>query len=257
MWNVLVLAAGRGPEDPMAKAFGVTNKCLIPVAGIPMLSRVVQALEESGMVTRPVVVTEAHERTAALLPNDISIAAPARSAPGSVLLSLASGATSLPLLVTTGDHALLTPQMVRYFLGKAAASDADFCAGLATAETILAAYPQSVRTFFRLGPDRVSGCNLFAIRSSRGLAILERWQYLEQSRKKPWRLISALGPGPLLQLVLGRLTLEKTFAMVSRKLGLVAKPVLMPFAEAAIDVDKPADKELAELIFARRNATLH
>ncbi len=257
LWNVLVLAAGRGADDPMAKAFGVTNKCLIPVAGIPMLTRVVQALEESGMVTRPVVVTEAPEQAAALLSNEISIAPPARSAPGSVLLSLASGAAHLPLLVTTGDHALLTPQMVRYFLGKAAASEADFCAGLATAETILAAYPQSVRTFFRLGPDRVSGCNLFAIRSPRGLAILERWQYLEQLRKKPWRLISALGPGPLLQFVLGRLTLDKTFAMVSRKLGLIAKPVLMPFAEAAIDVDKPADKELAELILARRNATLH
>jgi hypothetical protein len=29
-------------------------------------------------------------------------------------------------------------------------------------------------------------------------------------------------------------------------------PLILPFAEAAIDVDKPSDKELAEVILQRR-----
>jgi hypothetical protein len=56
----------------------------------------------------------------------------------------------------------------------------------------------------------------------------------------------------LLRFALGRLSLEAAFALVSARLGLAVKPVIMPFAEAAIDIDKPADKDLAEKILAAR-----
>ena len=39
-------------------------------------------------------------------------------------------------------------------------------------------------------------------------------------------------------------------AQVSQQLGFTAAAVPMPFAEAAIDVDKPADLELVEEILA-------
>ena len=71
-------------------------------------------------------------------------------------------------------------------------------------------------------------------------------------RKKPWRLVAAFGIAPLIGFLTGSLTLDKAFAIISRRLGLIASPVIMPFAEAAIDVDKPADKDLAESILAAR-----
>ncbi len=144
--------------------------------------------------------------------------------------------------------------MVRHFCNEATASGADFCAGLARDETILAAYPQSVRTFFKLGKDRVSGCNLFALNNKRALVVVQRWQYLDSLRKKPWRLVAAFGPVAILRFALGWIDLQSAFAIISQRLGVVAKPVLMPFAEAAIDVDKPSDLELAEQILrARQN----
>lgn len=251
-WNAIILAAGRGPDDPMAKAYGVANKCTIAIGGTPMLVRVAGALEASGCVASTLVAIEDAAIVAELLGRRATAVAPAASAPSSVLAAVRAGRTAYPLLITTGDHALLTPEMVRHFCSQSEHSDADFTAGLARAETILTAYPESIRTFFRLGPDRVSGCNLFALRNERGLRLLERWQYLEQVRKKPWRLIAAFGLAPLLRYVTGRLDLATAFAIVSRKLGITARPVLMPFAEAAIDVDKPADKELAERIVAVR-----
>ena len=42
--NALILAGSRGPDDPMARAAGVSHKALLPVAGVPMLLRVVEAL---------------------------------------------------------------------------------------------------------------------------------------------------------------------------------------------------------------------
>ena len=251
-WQALVLAAGRGPGDPLAGAYGVANKCAIPVGGVPMLRRVHDALAASGLFNRIAVSIDDEAAARAVLGRSARVLASATSAPASVLAAVASGALQYPVLITTGDHALLTPRMLAHFCAASETSGADFTVGLARAEIVLAAYPESVRTFFRLGSDRVSGCNLFALLNARGLRLLERWQYLEQARKKPWRLVAAFGPVALLRFALGRLSLDAAFATVSARLGLAVKPVIMPFAEAAIDVDKPADKDLAEKILGTR-----
>jgi len=46
-FSAIVMAADRNPEDPVARAAGVTCKALAPVSGTPMVLRVLQALEES------------------------------------------------------------------------------------------------------------------------------------------------------------------------------------------------------------------
>jgi GTP:adenosylcobinamide-phosphate guanylyltransferase len=239
----------------MAKAYGVTHKCALPVNGVPMLQRVVDALRQSRSVAAISISIEdpaiVHATLAKVDPG-ISIIPSERSAPLSAIVAI-SKHEAFPVLLTTADHALLTPAMIDHFCGEAGQNGADFSAGLARAETVLAAYPQSVRTFFRLGKDRVSGCNLFAVNNENGLRILEKWQYLEQSRKKPWRLVAAFGWLALLRFALGLLSLDGAFRIISTRLGLVAKPILLPFAEAAIDVDKPSDLALAEEILKRRD----
>jgi GTP:adenosylcobinamide-phosphate guanylyltransferase len=255
-WFALILAAGRGPDDPMAKAYGVSHKCALPVHGVPMLRRVVEALRKSPDIPRIAVSIDAPERVAEALgeaASGITVLRSENSAPRSALRAIEQ-ANHYPVLITTGDHALLTADMVSHFCREASAQNADFSAGLARAETILAAYPQSVRTFFAFGADRVSGCNLFAVHTPKGLKVLERWQFLEAVRKKPWRLVAAFGPLALLRFLLGQMSLDSVFRVVSQRLGIVAKPVLMPYAEAAIDVDKPADLELAEAILKQREA---
>jgi CTP:molybdopterin cytidylyltransferase MocA len=253
-WHALVLAAGRGPDDPMASTYSVPNKCLLDVAGRPMLARVVATL--AGMPEFRRIAVTIGERDAARdalgpLTGRILFAPEGNSAPAAVLAALATGSVSVPLLVTTGDHPLLTADMVRNVMN-AMEPGTDVVVGLARAETILSAYPEAQRTFFRLGPDRVSGCNLFVFGTERGRILLERWQHLEVARKRPWRLVAAFGLPALIRFALGRLDLNQAFAHVSGRLRLVVKPVLLPYAEAAIDVDKPADKELAERILARR-----
>lgn len=253
-WQALVLAAGRGPDDPMARAYGVSHKCTLPVLGKPMLSRVITTLLAVPEIKRIAVSIEDEAPLHAALgnvPSRVNRVQSTTSAPASVLAAVRER-REFPLLLTTGDHALLTPEMVDYFCTQASNNSADFSVGLATAETILKEYPESVRTFFRLGADRVSGCNLFAIMNERGLAVVERWQYLDSLRKKPWRLVAAFGLTALLRFAFGAISLDSAFQLVSKQLNVVARAVLMPFAEAAIDVDKPSDLELAERILRQR-----
>jgi GTP:adenosylcobinamide-phosphate guanylyltransferase len=253
-WNVLVLAAGRGPDDPMAKAYRVTHKCLVEVGGENMLSRVVRTLQAHPMVGAIHVVIETRQllgQALGPLADKVNFLPPQQSAALSALAAVEAN-PQFPWLITTGDHPLLTAGMLDYFFTEAAGYDADLSAGLASAETILARFPEAKRTFLKFGRDRVSGCNLFALTSERAFAALAFWHDLEKIRKKPWRLVGAFGPVALLRFATGMLTLDSAFALASRRLGLVARPVLMPFAEAAVDVDKPADKELAEKILAER-----
>ncbi len=136
-WTAIVLAAGRGPNDPMAKAYGVTHKCALPVNGVPMLQRVVDALKQSRSIAAisisiedPAIV----HATLAEMDSGISIMPSERSAPLSAIVAIRKHET-FPVLLTTADHALLTPEMIDYFCDEAAQNGADFSAGLARAET--------------------------------------------------------------------------------------------------------------------------
>ena len=248
-WRCVILAAGRGADDPMAKAFSVQYKCTIAIAGKPMLQWVVEALQGTAIVAPYVVVIDDAK---ALSPAPyLDIISAENSAPASAIAAV-NHTNHFPVLITTGDHPLLTPAMINHMLRHAEFSEADVLVGLATKETISAAYPETRRTYFNLGGTRVSGCNLFAVRSRAGLKLLGRWKDLERNRKKPWKLVGAFGVMPILWFAFGMLTPKRGFEHISRKLGIIVEPVFMPFAEAAIDVDKPSDHALAEKVLNQR-----
>jgi CTP:molybdopterin cytidylyltransferase MocA len=254
-WDALILAAGRQPEDPFAGTFGVSHKCLMPVAGRPMLSWVIAALQDSGRFERISVSIE-HTGLLSAVPRnhakDLAFVPSESSAAASVAQAFQRHGLVRPVLVTTGDHPLLTPEMLLYFLDQSAAARCDLAVGLATDETVLAAYPGARRTFIRFGRTRVSGCNLFAFASPASLKALPHWQFVERHRKQPWRLVSSFGVIPLLAYLIGALSLDAAFRQASRRLDVVARPILMPFAEAAVDVDRREDFELVERILKAR-----
>lgn len=248
--TALVLAGSRGPDDPVARQAGVTHKALAPVAGVPMLARVLGALRASPSVARIALCIDRAAAPGGIGP-DILLVEPGATPSASVALALERLADPLPLLVTTADHALLTPDMVEHLCAHAP-DDADACVGLAAATTIRRAYPETQRTYYRFAGEGYSGCNLFLLRTPQARRIAAFWSDMERHRKRPWRLVAAVGPLTLLRFVTGTLSLEAALRQLSKAAGATIRAVDMPFAEAAIDVDKPSDLELAERILAER-----
>jgi GTP:adenosylcobinamide-phosphate guanylyltransferase len=249
-WHAVILAAGRGPDDPMAKAFKVAHKCTIAIAGKPMLQWVIEALKKTHIEKPYIVVIDKPD---VISDPDIKVLAAEKSAPASAIVAIES-LKQFPVLITTGDHPLLTPAMINHMITSTAQTTADVLVGLATEQTINAAYPTTRRTYFNLGDVKVSGCNLFVVKTPAGLKLLERWQHLEQNRKMPWKLIAAFGLKPILFYLTGQMTATRAFSFVSNSLGIKVEPAFLPFAEAAIDVDKPSDHELAESILKSRTS---
>jgi CTP:molybdopterin cytidylyltransferase MocA len=254
----LVLAGSRGATDPVAAAAGLPHKLLVPVAGVPMILRALRALRAAPSVDRLVVCLDDAILAAAdpaiareIRADGAIIVPPAASPSESVLGVLHALPRVFPLLVTTADHPLITAAMIEHLIASAPA-DADVAAGLARASLIQRRYPDSIRTFYRLAGEGYSGCNLFLLRNESAANALTFWSAMERHRKRPWRVVAAVGPLTLARFLLGRLDLAAALAKLSEIAGARLAAVDMPFAEAAIDVDKPADLTLAEQILAQR-----
>lgn len=250
----LVLAGSR-PDDPLAREAGVSSKALLPVGGVPMLARVLTALNASESVRRITVCAPSDPDIAGLCARFGADLTPVSETPArSVLTALERLERPFPVLLATADHPLLTPEMVDTFARQAEASGGDIAVALASRAVVRAAYPSAARTYLRFRDDGYSGCNLFALLSPRSEEAVRFWRRIEAERKHPWRLVHAFGPLALLAFASRMLTLDRAMRLASRRLGLTAKAVRMPFAEAAIDVDKTADLVLAERILAKRGS---
>jgi len=241
--SVLILAGQReGVIDPLCAAAGVERKAIIPINGTPMIDYVLDALS-AAKLKAPFHVSGFDADYDKRLTQSPSAPGPA----GSAYAALTEG-IEFPCLMTTCDHPLLTQNMLKIFISGAKQSGADFCVGFAEKSVIQPAYPDVKRTYWNFSDTPVSGCNLFYIANEEGLKVIEFWKQAQHLRKQPIKLARTVAWGLLFKYLLGRLSLADAFSYVSKRLNMTAAPILIPIAEAAIDVDKPSDKELVERI---------
>lgn len=252
IYTAVVLAGSRPSGDPLAARFKQDFKALIPVAGKAMVRWPVEALLASRLVGDVIVVTQEPERLRAVLPDKprISLRRSESTIAETISRLIADKVAHFPVLVTTADHALLTPAMIEEF--SAGAEGADLAIGVVEQRIMAARFPEAKRTWIRFKGGRYSGANLFAFGSDKVTGAVEQWRSVEQKRKKGWRVLAALGPALLLGAVLKLRTIDRSTAAVGRKLGLSIKAVELSDPLAAVDIDKAEDLVLAEQFLGAR-----
>jgi GTP:adenosylcobinamide-phosphate guanylyltransferase len=258
-FTAIILAADRGPDDPVARATGVSCKALTPVGGIPMVLRVLNALEESPAVGSRLLCGPPRplfEQSTALKcgvdAGDYSWTASRDSPSASAGATMEQIPDSQPVLLTTADHALLSSQVIDYFCAQACTADFDLLVALAPHELVATTYPGVHRTRLRFSDRAYCSCNLFAFMTPRSRTIAAFWRKLESQRKQPWRLFAALGWWPVFKYLLGRLSLQEALARISDILEMKIGVVILPFADAAVDVDTENDWRLVQQILAEK-----
>ncbi len=260
-FTAIVLAGQRPGGDPLAEHFGEVRKALVAIAGQPMLAWVGATLAPRGDAKRIVIVAQ---ESAALLDHPQTrwlrdeAHVTTRDCGDSIVEAI--GATlrampvSYPFLLTTADNVLLDDAMIDQFAARSAG--ADIAVALVERRTLEAAYPGNRRTWLPFRGGSYSGANLFWLGSPAALEALAVWRRVEQQRKKARAVLGAFGWGLALLIALRRLTLDQAITRAGRKLGIKARAIVLPFAEACIDVDKPSDHEMAEAILRKRVAAL-
>jgi GTP:adenosylcobinamide-phosphate guanylyltransferase len=249
-----VLTGRRDAHNPLIAGLDVQSKAMLPILGRPMVLYVLETL--AALEYRP----ELYVST-----DDPGVAALRAMVPFTVLpteeravLSMLKSLERLPepewVLFVSGDHPLLTPDMVNYFVDETLRRDLTFSVAVVSRSQVNRLYPQSRRTYFQVKNGAYSGGNLFLVnhRKFRGNAAF--METIDRNRKQPWKSVFMLDPITMLRIFLRQLDIHEVARYGSRLFGCNAGLVEMPFAECCMDVDKPSDKALAEMILQRRSS---
>ena len=257
-FTAVVLAAQRAGEvNPLAERFGVSHKCLVPVAGRPLIWHVVRALSATpGLCeVRVSVEPEVVPQLQTLLGD---ARAPVVYVPSADNLAdsiyACIGQEEASFLVTTADNVLLTPDSVAAILS--VLDKADGALALATRGSVLAAHPDGQRRFYRFADDHYSNCNLYALAGSRALRLVESFRTGGQFKKNPRRLLMTLGLFNLLLLLAHRVSLQGAARRISRRFGVELAAVVLADGSQAIDVDNERSHDVAEQLLGARTGMI-
>lgn len=253
------MAGSRPTGDPLAMAAGVAHKALAPVAGVPMLVRVVRTLRSAHWVNRIVIcglepdwLASQSALAEALDLAHLEVIRGGATPGASAAHAISTLGLQPPVLITTGDHPLLTAATVDDFCSRSAATDADVTFGFVSGSLVESTFPGIRRTHYKFRDGGFCGCNLFALRTSAGGSAPEAWMQVERHRKQPWRLVGMLGVGVLIRFVLGQLSVSDMTRRVGVRLGLKASPILLSDPAAGFDVDRPEQLTAAEAFLRKR-----
>lgn len=256
-YRVIVLAAQRGGvADPLAVARGVSHKCLVPIAGKPLIAHVVGVLAAYPAIEDVVISVEpdAADTIRTALGSLSCSHAPVIFAPAAGNLADSVFAASEghwgPLLITTADNALIAPTSLDAMLQALRIHDAAIA--FAPRDAVLAAHPDGQRRFYRFLDGEYSNCNLYGLAHRRALKAAELFRGGGQFAKKASRIVEAFGLFNLLLLRARLLTMPLGLRRISARVGLDIAPVLLKDGSQAIDVDNERTYAIVEQLLEAR-----
>ncbi len=250
--TVVILAGQRlGQVDPLAARHGVEHKCLVPLLGRPLIGYVLDAVDAAFpgaqivvSINDPRALDGEAEAQRFFEDGRIRTVTAAKSLLDSVCA--AADLADFPLLITTGDNVLATPEALRDFHDFAQAQAADAAALFARKEAILAAHPEGQPRFWKFRDGEFSGCNTFWLKDREALAVAEIFRGGGQFLKFPKRFIGAFGLGNLIGFRLNLFTVERMLARVSKRFGKRIAVRITDDGRLAIDVDNDFSHQVAE-----------
>lgn len=257
--SILILAGRRaGAVDPLAAAHGVADKCLVPVAGRPMIAHVLSSAAASE--ARQIFVSTHHlnlltdldDPVVKLLGKRLIVVPAAGNLADSVLA--VAGVASFPLLITTADNCLLTPETIAEIGAEAERLDVEAGVALARREDVLHVHLEGQRRFYEFYDVAVSNCNAYWIGHPGALRATEAFRGGGQFVKKPFRVMQAFGLINLLRFRFGLGPIHHIFARISRHLKVEVAPLLVSNGATAIDVDNERSLRVTEALMTRGGA---
>jgi CTP:molybdopterin cytidylyltransferase MocA len=249
----IVLAGERDGEDELARYAGASCKALVEIDGRTMLLRVLDTLSASPAIASIVLCGPHKDKLAdetavgdLLQTGQVSWQAPQAGPSASAYAALGNLSVNQPALLTTADHPLLTTEIIDAFCRLSIDTGADVVIGLAPFALVREAFPTMKKTVLHFKGAELCGCNLFAFLTPKGREVADFWRELESQRKKPLRIIRFLGWWTVVKYLFRALTIDSALKTFSSRLGIKVQAVVLPFADAAVDVDSVSDYRLVE-----------
>jgi GTP:adenosylcobinamide-phosphate guanylyltransferase len=258
--DAIIVAGGiPQPDDPLAVFTENRPKVLLDVCGHSMLARIVAAFTASPIIEQIVVVglpeTCRHEIAEAVihLPDHGGVISNARAGLEWIVANRSAG----HVVLATGDIPLIQAAMIDDFVaGCEQPLDRLVYYRFVRRRVMDARFPRSERTFTRLRDVDVTQADLAVVHSDILDTNQALWESIVRVRKQPWRMARVVGLRTLLKLVFRRLTIAGLEATAQRILGAPVSVGFTPYAELAMDVDKPHHLEVVRRACATAESNL-
>jgi len=246
--DAIVTAGGiPQPGDPLYEYTQGESKAMLEIAGKPMLQWVLDELCGSELIEHIILVS--------LDPGvDIQVSKPVAYVPhqGDMLSNARAGVHKVAemnpktelILVVSSDIPAITSEMVDWAVTTAQETEDDVYYNVVTRQVMEARYPGSKRSFIKFKGVEICGADMNVVRASVAVGNDELWNKLVGARKNAFKQAALFGYGTLLLLLMRQLSIEGVIKRAGSRMGLRGRAIESPYAEIAMDVDKPYQLEL-------------
>jgi len=248
--DAIVIAGGiPKPDQPLYEYTQGKAKAMLDIAGKPMVQWVLDALGDAKKVGNVIIIG---------LPEEMSVTCkkPTYHIPnqGRMLANIEAGINKMRelnpeaeyVLSSSADIPAITGEMIDWLIDAAMETKHDLYYGVVKRETMDARYPNSNRTFTKLKDMELCGADIHIAHHSMTTdpEHLATWEVLIGQRKNPLKQAASIGILTLVLLLLGRLSLADAVKRATKKLNFTGRALIWPYAEGAMDVDKPHQLEM-------------
>ncbi len=257
--KAIVMAGGTpSPDDPLYPYTQGKPKALLDIAGQPMLQWVLDAIDQAHRIDEVLIFGTD------LQAYPWRLQKPARWRPdrGSMVQNILAGLEEIGhhapqdawVMLISGDVPTVTGPILDWVAAHAQHfPTVDVIYHVVTREVMERRFPGVRRTYLRLRDVEVCGADVNLVRVRVGQREDDLWERLYAARKSPLKQAALIGWSTLIKILLRRLTLAEAVAEVSQRLNLPGIAAVAPYAEIAMDVDKPAHVDIVRRDLAQRH----
>jgi NDP-sugar pyrophosphorylase family protein len=246
--DALVTAGGIPQPDELLYPYTQgMPKAMLDILGKPMVQWVLDALSGAKRIENVVLIglTEESgvtcEKPLSFIPNRLSMI---ENILGGIHKVMEINPAATRVLMVSSDIPAISPKIVDWVVETSLSSDVDLCYNVVTRQMIETRYPSSRRTFTKLKGLEVCGGDMHVIHTSVASMNPEIWERLIATRKNPVKQAAIIGFDTLLLMLLRLITLDDAVKRVTARLHMTGQAIICPYAEIAMDVDKPNQLEL-------------
>jgi len=246
--DVILTAGGMPtPEDPLYPYCNGLPKAMIPIGDKPMIQWVLDALAAAKLIDRVVLIG---------LSDEIQVEYPREIVriedQGSMVANIMAGAKTLLAFENPGQYALVTasdipsvtPQAIDWISEQTVKAQKDLVYTVVTQEVMEKRFPGSKRSFIPLKDMKICGGDVNAICLAKVNYENPMWRKLIDARKNALKQAALLGIGTLFLILFKAITLAKAEKRICKQLDVNGMVLPSPYAELAMDIDKPGQLEL-------------
>jgi GTP:adenosylcobinamide-phosphate guanylyltransferase len=246
-----IVLAGGGPEPRLAP--DLPNKAFLELGGRSLILRVLDALRDSSVIGRIVVVGP----PAALVPvvgPDVEVVPEHDSMILNIEAGVARAAGQEQVLAVASDLPLLTGEMIRAFLDRCPPG-ADFYYPIVPQSAIERHYPGARKTYVKVADGTFCGGSVLLFKAGVVSQVRPLVEQIVAARKKPWLLAQLFGWATVMKFASGRLSIAELEAKALEITGIRGRAVIVEDPGLALDVDAERPENLAVLRAALSGGT--